>query len=173
MNTEQQREYEEYLRGRVLALRRTAYRLSGAWDAAEDLVQDTLVKLYLHWGRARQTDSVDAYTQRILVNTYLAQARRPWFRRILPFAAPPDRPARQPDHDGRLDLRAALDRLSAGQRAVLVLRYWEERDVAETAALLGCSVGTVKSQTAAAIDRLRRLLPDYVGHLGRTDMTGA
>ncbi|HEY3503277.1 MAG TPA: SigE family RNA polymerase sigma factor [Actinocatenispora sp.] len=163
MDTKQQQEYEAYVEGRVLALRRTAYRLTGSWDTAEDLVQDTFVKLYLHWGRAARADSIDRYARRTLLNTYLDQVRRPWFRRILPYAAPPEGVAGQPDHDGRLDLRAALGRLAPGQRAVLVLRYWEGLDVAETAATLGCSAGTVKSQTSAAIGALRRLLPGYAG----------
>ncbi len=159
---QEQHDYEAYIRHRVLAFRRIAYRLTGSWNSAEDLVQETFIKLYLHWGKAARAGSIDAYTRRILVNTYLAQARKSWFRRILPFADPPERPEQQSDHDGRLDLHAALARLPAGRRTVLVLRYWDGLDVAETAELLGCSTGNVKSQTSAAIATLRRLLPGYV-----------
>jgi RNA polymerase sigma-70 factor (sigma-E family) len=163
MNPQHRRDYESYIAGRVASLRRTAYRLAGSWDAADDLVQDTFVKLYLHWARATAARSIDAYSRRILVNTFLEQLRRPWYRRVLSFGSPPDRPVRPVDHDGALDLRAALARLAAGQRAVVILRYWEGLDVAETAEALGCSEGTVKSQTSAAIGRLRRLLPEYAG----------
>ncbi|WP_203964833.1 SigE family RNA polymerase sigma factor [Actinocatenispora thailandica] len=163
MDPRQRQNYESYIQGRVTSLRRTAYRLAGSWDAADDLVQDTFVKLYLHWAKATAARSIDAYSRRILVNTFLEQLRRPWYRRVLSVATPPDRPTGAVDHDGALDLRAALDRLAAGQRAVLILRYWEGLDVAETAEALGCSVGTVKSQTSAAIGRLRRLLPEYAG----------
>jgi RNA polymerase sigma-70 factor (sigma-E family) len=163
MNARQRRDYESYIQGRVTSLRRTAYRLAGSWDSADDLVQDTFVKLYLHWAKATAARSIDAYSRRILVNTFLEQVRRPWYRRVLSFGSPPDRPIRPVDHDGALDLRATLGRLAAGQRAVLILRYWEGLDVAETAETLGCSEGTVKSQTSAAIGRLRRLLPEYAG----------
>jgi len=169
MNPRQQRDYESYIQGRVAALRRTAYRLTASWDAADDLVQDTFVKLYLHWTKAAAARSIDAYSRRILVNLFLEQARRPWYRRVLSFASPPDQIAEPVDRDSALDLHAAVGQLAAGQRAVLVLRYWEGLDVAETAALLGCSEGTVKSQSSAAIDRLRRLLPGYPVRSANTD----
>lgn len=171
MKHHERQDYETYIEGRVLALRRTAYRLTGSWPAAEDLVQDALVKLYLHWRKAAAATSVDAYVRRILVNTYLEQARKPWYRRILSFASPPDRPAPQPDGrsdiESRLDLHAALDRLPAGQRTVLVLRYWEGLGVDDTATALGCAPGTVKSQTSAAIGKLRELLPGHADVSGR------
>lgn len=163
MRAEDEDAYVEYVRGRALALRRTAYHLCGDWHDAHDLVQAALVRLYRYWGRARAADAPDAYARRILVNVYLQQRRSWWARRVVPVAEPRDAPAADAGSDGRLDLMAALARISPGQRAVLVLRYWEGLDVAETAAALGCSAGTVKSQTAYAIAALRRLMPDYVG----------
>lgn len=173
MRAEQEREYVEYVRARAVSLRRTAYRLCGDWHRAEDLVQRAFVLLYRHWRHVSRATSIDAYVRKMLVNTYLDEQRGWWARRVTPNADPSPRPPdRGPDEgaehtDRRLDLMAALARISAGQRAVLVLRYWEQLSVAETAAALGCSDGTVKSQTALAIAALRRLLPDYVADAPR------
>ncbi|WP_238013686.1 SigE family RNA polymerase sigma factor [Dactylosporangium sp. AC04546] len=164
-----ERDYVEYVRARMPALRRLAYRLSGDWPAADDLLQECLVALYRHWRRAVSADSLDAYVRAVLVHAYLAERQRPWSRRVRPTAELADAPA--PVLGGaehRVDLLAALAKLSRGQRAVLVLRYWEDLDVAQTAAALGCSAGTVKSQTSYAIAALRRLLPNYVP--GGTDI---
>ncbi|MFC4150006.1 SigE family RNA polymerase sigma factor [Micromonospora mangrovi] len=144
-------------------LRRLAYRLCGQWTTADDLVQECLVALYRHWRKASTAESVDAYVRAMLVHAYLAERKRSWTRRVRPVAdvtAPPVTPLAGAEH--RVDLLAALTKLSRGQRAVLVLRYWEDLDVAQTAAALGCSTGTVKSQTSYAIAALRRLLPNYV-----------
>ncbi|GAA1799623.1 SigE family RNA polymerase sigma factor [Luedemannella flava] len=162
MRTEQELEYIEYVRARSVTLRRLAYRLCGDWHTAEDVVQKAFVLLYRHWRRANQAASLDAYVRRMVVNAYLEDRRGWWARQVTTVA---DLPAQaQPDQgaDGRLDLLAALARISPGQRAVLVLRYWEQLDIAETAETLGCSAGTVKSQTSLAIAALRRLMPDYV-----------
>ncbi|WP_198940181.1 SigE family RNA polymerase sigma factor [Micromonospora sp. CB01531] len=158
-----EREYVEYVQARMWWLRRLAYRLCGQWSAADDLVQECLVALYRHWRKATAADSLDAYVRAMLVHAYLAERERSWARRVRPVAdviAPATAPLAGADH--RVDLLAALTKLSRGQRAVLVLRYWEDLDVAQTAAVLGCSAGTVKSQTSYAIAALRRLLPNYV-----------
>ncbi|MGW5670233.1 SigE family RNA polymerase sigma factor [Micromonospora sp. NPDC003776] len=158
-----EREYVEYVQARMPWLRRLAYRLCGQWSAADDLVQECLVALYRHWRKAAAADSLDAYVRAMLVHAYLAERERSWTRRVRPvaeLAAPPTTPLAGAEH--RIDLLTALTRLSRGQRAVLVLRYWEDLDVAQTAAALGCSTGTVKSQTSYAIAALRRLLPNYV-----------
>lgn len=158
-----EREYVEYVQARMPWLRRLAYRLCGQWSAADDLVQECLVALYRHWRKAAAADSLDAYVRAMLVHAYLAERERSWTRRVRPvaeLAAPSTTPLAGAEH--RIDLLAALTRLSRGQRAVLVLRYWEDLDVAQTAAALGCSTGTVKSQTSYAIAALRRLLPNYV-----------
>lgn len=146
----------------MIALRRTAFRLCGDWHHAHDLVQSALILLYRHWRQAAAAESLDPYVRKILVNVYLEEQRRWWARKVRPRAEVSPESATAPAPDEGLDLRAALDRLSPGQRAVLVLRYWEGLDVSETAAALGCSPGTVKSQTSYAIAALRRLLPNYV-----------
>lgn len=119
--------------------------------------------LYRHWKRAAAAESIDAYARRVLVNVFLEDQRGAWARRIAPVAVPVDDVVADASAaaDHRLDLTSALARIAPGQRAVLVLRYWERLDVAETAAALGCSPGTVKSQTSLAIAALRRLLPGY------------
>lgn len=163
MRNDRERQYAAYVQDHVLQLRRTAYHLCGSWHAAEDLVQETLVKLYLHWGRVSGMASPDGYVRQILVRTYLETTRRSWFRRVFPAAEPPDHPAPAPaDADHRMDLIAALGRLPAGQRAVLVLRYFEGLDINETARVLRRSPGTVKSQSAAGLAKLRELLPGYL-----------
>jgi RNA polymerase sigma factor (sigma-70 family) len=134
---EQESVYVAYVRARSLTLRRVAYRLCGEWHAAEDLVQKALVLLYRHWQQANMASSLDACVRRMLVNVYLDD-RRGWSaRRETPVADPQlgiDRNASVPD--GRLDLLAASGRIAPGQRAVLVLRYWEQLSVAETAEAL-------------------------------------
>ena len=163
MRGEAERDYIAYVQARMDWLRRLAYRLCGDWSRAEDLVQDCLVALYRHWHRAASAETPDAYVRTILLRAYLGERQRSWLRRVRTTADPPDVVAvSDSGTDGRLDLRAALARLSPGQRAVLVLRYWEDLDVAQTAHVLGCSTGTVKSQTAYAVAALRRLLPNYV-----------
>ena len=149
--------FEEFAESRMAGLLRTAYLLTGDRRDAEDLVQTALAKTYLAWSKVERADSADAYVRRILVNSH----RRHWRRqRVVETlsAVLPDR-ASSRDHtavaDARGDLVAALATLPAGQRAVVVLRFLEDLDERETAAALGCSAGTVKSQTARALARLR------------------
>ena len=161
-----EREFVEYVQARMDWLRRLAYRLCGQWSAADDLVQECLVALYRHWRKASAAESLDAYVRAMLVHRYLAERQRSWARRVRPVAeviGAPAAPMAGAEHrvELRVDLLAALEKLSRGQRAVLVLRYWEDLDVAQTAAALGCSPGTVKSQTSHAMAALRRLLPNY------------
>ncbi|MFD0585673.1 sigma-70 family RNA polymerase sigma factor [Dactylosporangium darangshiense] len=141
-----EREFVEYVRARMPWLRRLAYRLCGEWAGADDLVQECLVALYRHWRKAAAAESLDAYVRAILVHAYLAERRRPWARRVQPAADLEDGAVSGPGIESRVDVRAALARLTRGQRAVLVLRYWEDLDVAQTAAALGCSAGTVKAR---------------------------
>jgi RNA polymerase sigma-70 factor (sigma-E family) len=141
------------------ALRRTAYLLCGDWHQADDLVQAALVKLYVAWPRIRSGEQPDAYMHRILVRCYLDERRRPW-RRESSVEIVDDRGAVARPTDELLDLRAALARLPRRQRATLLLRFWVDASVAQTADALGCSEGTVKSQTARALNTLRELLGD-------------
>jgi RNA polymerase sigma-70 factor (sigma-E family) len=151
-------EFTEYLTNRATWLRKVAYLLSGDWHRADDLVQTTMVKLYVGWPRFSQLDNIDGYVRTILVNTFLAEQRSPWYRRAGPHSSAVDRPAPAGDLDAALDLRAALVSLPARQRATIVLRYYCDLPVEEVAEVLRCSTGTVKSQTARAIERLRGVL---------------
>ncbi len=156
-------DFASYAAARRQQLRRTAYLLCGDWDRAEDLVQDALARLYVHWRRVTRADNVDAYVRRTLVNAYLADRRRPW-RRDVVTAAVEDATDRLLVADGvdavadRDALRAALTELGPSQRAVVVLRYWEDLSVEQTAAALDCSTGNVKSQAARGLARLREVL---------------
>lgn len=142
------------------ALRRTAFLLSGDWHQADDLVQAALVKLYVAWPRIRSTESPDAYAHRVLVRCFLDERRRPWRRESPVEIIDADAAASRPS-DELLDLRAALVKLPPRQRATLLMRFWVDASVAQTADALGCSEGTVKSQTARALNTLRALLDEY------------
>jgi RNA polymerase sigma-70 factor (sigma-E family) len=147
--------FSEYAVARRPLLHRTAWVLCGDHHQAEDLVQHVLTKLYLAWPRVSRMDSVDAYVRTMLVNANLDRVRS---RRELPGLEGFDRPAHDLDHDALLDLREALAGLAPGQRRAIVLRHLWGLSVEETAATLGVSPGTVKSQTSDAVRRLRELL---------------
>jgi RNA polymerase sigma-70 factor (sigma-E family) len=151
-------EFTEYVGVRLASLRRVAYLLCHDWDRADDLVQAAITKLYVHWGRAREMDHTDAYARAIVVREFLSERRTGWARRVSLDAALPDQPAATADHDAALDVRSALTALPPGQRATLVLRFYCDLNVDQTAQALGCSAGTVKSQTAKGLDALRRAL---------------
>jgi RNA polymerase sigma-70 factor (sigma-E family) len=135
---------------------RVATLLVGDRYRAEELLQDSLVKLYPRWRRVSRGGNPDAYLRRMLVNGRISRWRRR--RREQLVAVPPDRAAPPSNVEAADELRQALRALPPRQRAVIVLRHYadlSERDVAEA---LGCSVGTVKSQNARALKRLRDLL---------------
>ncbi|MGW1989918.1 SigE family RNA polymerase sigma factor [Embleya sp. NPDC001921] len=150
-------EFRAFVEDRRTALVRTAYLLCGDRDEAEDLAQTTLTKTYTSWARVAEVENPDAYVRRILVNTNLSRVRR---RRVTHFLTDrmPDRAG--PDPTGgvaeRSVLMAALARLPAGRRAAVVLRYWEDRSESEVAQILGCTVGTVRSQTFKGLAQLRK-----------------
>ncbi|MEU4238294.1 SigE family RNA polymerase sigma factor [Actinoplanes sp. NPDC026619] len=148
-------QFVEYFRVRAQSLRRLAYSLCGDWHTAEDLVQLTFVRLYRRWAGIRH-ESVDAYARQILVNAFLTHRRAR--RRESLMADPPDREAGGADPAEKLAVRRALAQLAPRQRAAVVLRYLEDLPVAEVAALLGITEGTVKSQTARAIQSMRASL---------------
>ncbi|MFD8596083.1 SigE family RNA polymerase sigma factor [Kitasatospora sp. NPDC059646] len=136
---------------------RTATLIAGDRHRGEELLQDCLVKLYVRWRRAA-TDDPNAYLRRMLVNGHVSWWRRR--RRETPTADLPDRPGPPGADYGEADeLHRALLALPARQRAVVVLRHLEDLSEKETATVLGCSVGTVKSQHARALARLRAALP--------------
>lgn len=151
--------YVQYVTERQTALRRTAYLLTGDRHRADDLVQDTITKVYVQWRRVSAADNVDAYVHTILVRTYADDRRSRWSAMQL-FGDPPDGRATAPSDPGtRFALADALRQLAPKQRATLVLRFYCDFSVEQTARTLGCSTGTVKSQTSNALDALRRLIP--------------
>jgi len=152
-------EFREFVQGRSAAHLRTAYLLTGDWAAAEDLLQTTMGKVYLAWRRISNRENVDAYVRRVMVNTYSSWWRRAW-RGERPTAVLPDRAGPDPmaAADQRDRIRRALAELPKRQRAAVVLRHYDDLSEAETARVLGCSVGTVKSQTARGLARLREVL---------------
>ena len=148
--------FSDYVVARSAALLRTAYLLTGNRADAEDLLQTTLAKTYLAWDRIRDRDALDGYVRRTMVNTQTSFWRRKKPETL--YDDPPERPGRDAHADSDLHdaLWAALARLGRKQRAVVVLRYYEDLSEAETAAALGISVGTVKSTTSRALALLRQ-----------------
>jgi RNA polymerase sigma-70 factor (sigma-E family) len=165
--------FEAFVAARSPALLRSAYLLTGEAALAEDLLQTAWSKVWPRWDRLMRGGDPEPYVRRVLYTTYASWWRRKWSAEHptaeLPEAAGTD------DHAAsqvRRELLEALSLLPRGQRAIVVLRFFEDRTAADTAAILGCSVGTVKSQTARAMARLRRspLLidqPDYDKEAGR------
>ncbi|WP_062429998.1 SigE family RNA polymerase sigma factor [Herbidospora daliensis] len=151
-------EFTDYVSARSAWLRQVAFLLCGDWHGADELLQVAVTRLYLNWSRVRAVENPDGYARTVLVNAYLAERRSSWVRRVIPFTGDEERPAADGDLDGVLDLRRALADLPPRQRAVLVLRYYCDLSVEETAVTLRCSQGNVKSQSARGIDRLRRML---------------
>jgi RNA polymerase sigma-70 factor (sigma-E family) len=156
-------ELREFVSARGAALSRAAYLLTGDHQAAEDLVQETYVVMVRRWQKSGALDP-EAYVRSILYSRFVDGWRRRRRLSELPWASPPDAPggdetARATD---RLTLRDALARLTPKQRAVLVLRFYEDLTETQAAAALGVSPNTVKSQTRAALQRLRELVPDAV-----------
>jgi RNA polymerase sigma-70 factor (sigma-E family) len=152
-------EYSEYVAARLPSLRRLAVVLCDDGQRADDLVQTALTKLYVHWGRVRAADHPDAYARTVLVHEFVQERRSLWVKRVSLAGQVRDSPAAATvDHDAVLDLRAAVATLPARQRATLVLRFYCDLNVDQCATVLGCSPGTVKSQTARALEAVRRAL---------------
>jgi RNA polymerase sigma-70 factor (sigma-E family) len=151
-------EYAAYVAARLASLRRLAGVLCDDWQRADDLVQATLVALYVHWGRVRAASHPDAYARTVLVREFTRERRSAWVKRVTLSGGVADSPAASVDHDAVIDLRAAVAALPARQRATLVLRFYCDLNVDQSAQILGCSPGTVKSQTARALETVRRAL---------------
>ena len=150
-------EFSRYVTRRSAALLRTAAALTRQPADAEDLLQTALAKTYLSWDRVRDREAVDGYVRRIMVNTHVSDWRRQRRHDEVPTDVLPERGALGPlaQVGERAALWAAVKRLPPRQRAVVVLRYYEDLTEAETARLLDVSVGTVKSTTHAALAALR------------------
>lgn len=153
-------EFRLFVTSRWPRLLRTAYLLTGHHQDAEDLVQSALTKTYAKWERVNRSDDPDAYVWRIMINTNTDRLRRfklgEWLTHWFPEPATPDRTDQVVERSVLLD---ALIRLPARQRATVVLRYLEDRSETEVAELLGTGVGTVRSQNAKALSKLRHVLP--------------
>jgi len=150
-------DFEAFVAARYAALLRTAYLLTGDHHDAEDLLQQSLVRAVGAWGRI--DGDPEPYVRTILVRQNVSRWRvRRW--RELTTDQLPERPAGGPDPDDRVLLHRALGTLAPRQRAVIVLRYFEDLTEAQTAEALGIAVGTVKSQARDALRRLREVLPD-------------
>ncbi|RZT82498.1 RNA polymerase sigma-70 factor (sigma-E family) [Micromonospora violae] len=164
-------QFREFVAARSAALLRTAYLLTGDWATAEDLLQTALTKTYLAWKRLGGIEAVEPYARRVMVNTSTSWWRRRWHgerpTEVLPERAGVDEIEQQLDRDL---LWRHLRELPNRQRAVLVLRYYEDMSEAQTAAMLDISLGTVKSQTSRALATLRRRLgadaPDLAAAAG-------
>ncbi|MFC9926915.1 SigE family RNA polymerase sigma factor [Streptomyces sp. NPDC127190] len=158
-------DYLEFAAARSGPLFRTACLLTGDWHLAEDLVQETLAKMYRSWRRINRVESPVAYANTVLVRTFISQ-RRLRSSGERPSDRLPDTtagPAR--DAELRLALLDGLARMTAKDRAVLVLRYWEDRSVEETAQVLQLSPVTVRVRCMRALERLRALLGDELADL--------
>ncbi|MEU8190315.1 SigE family RNA polymerase sigma factor, partial [Micromonospora carbonacea] len=163
-------EFREFVAARSGALLRTAYLLTGDWATAEDLLQTALTKTYLACKRLGGIEAIEPYARRVMVNTSTSWWRRRWHgerpTEVLPERAGVDEIEQQLDRDV---LWRQLRALPSRQRAVLVLRFYEDMSEAQTAALLEISPGTVKSQTSRALATLRRRL----GAQAALDLTDA
>ena len=147
------------------SLLRTAYLLTGDHGHAEDLVQTALLKTYRHWARVTAKGDATAYVRRVLVTTHTSWRRRLSSTEQVIETLPEQAAAAVPDRDE--EMVRALRELPPRMRAVVVLRYFEDRSEAQTAELLGCSVGAVKTQNSRAMARLRELLTPAEREAGR------
>jgi RNA polymerase sigma-70 factor (sigma-E family) len=149
--------FAQFVAERERALQRTGWLLTGDWALAEDLVQTALVRSWPHWERIRRRDNPEIYVRRVMVNTWLGWRSRKWrgeqaSARVPDTAAPGDMAA---EVAARVAVRGALASLTARQRAVVVLRVFDDLTEVQAAAVLGCSVGTVKSTLARSLAKLR------------------
>lgn len=167
MDEAAEREFEDYFRARRDVVRRTAFMLCGDWHRADDHAQSAFVALHRNWRRIRDRGALDAWVRRTLVRTIVDESRRPWRRER--FTAEPADTVSVPSASDAVATRHVLvDGLLSvppRQRAVLVLRFLEGLDVAGTAAALGCTEGTVKSQTSHGLAALRAVLGDSLDDL--------
>src|ERR671921_727993 len=157
-------DFASYMAARQPSLLRTAYLLTGDRHTAEDLVQTAFAKLYLSWDKVQRRELVDGYVRRILVNEHNSLWRRAFKRREVASGEVPERQTRDRHDEGAgAALWTFVQTLPRRQRAVIVLRYYEDLSEAETAEVLGVSVGTVKSQASRALAAMRTRVDDHPG----------
>lgn len=157
MRGHEEEEFRRFVLARMDALRGLAYLTCGDWQAAEDATARSLAKLYTTWAKV---SNPERYAARMVVRAAIDEVRRPWRREVSASHAFPDagEPDQSESHTERMQVRKALRQVPAGQRAILVLRFYAGYSVDEVAEILGRSPGTVKSQTARGLATLRRLL---------------
>lgn len=158
MSLSRDAEFTEFVVARLPALRRIAYLLCQDWHQADDLVQIAITRLYTHWGRAAAMERPEAYVRTIVIRQFLIDRRSGWSRRVTLPGEVPEPAGAWPDRDSALDVNAVLAALPPRQRATIVLRFYCDLPVDQVADVLGCTAGTVKSQTAKGLDSLRRAL---------------
>ena len=157
-------DFEEFARARTPQLYRTAWLLTGDRHHAEDLVQETLAKMFRVWRGLQRIDNPPAYAQTVLARTFISQRRRrSWGEQ--PVSSMPERADRPGDPALRISLQTALAELAPLDRAVLVLRFFEDRSVEQVALDLGKNAGAIRTRTSRALDRLRAVLGTDVDHL--------
>lgn len=162
MSVAAEADFTSYVRARQDALIRFAYLVSTDVEAAKDLVQIALTKAYLHWDRVTALDAPDAYIRKIIVNEHMSWWRPAWRRREVissPLVAFSNQTALE-NHPHDAELWAQIVALSPMQRAIVVLRFYEDLTEAQTADCLGCSIGTVKTHSSRAMERLRAKLKE-------------
>jgi RNA polymerase sigma-70 factor (sigma-E family) len=157
VNADDEGRYVEYVSSRLAWLRKVAFLLCQDWHRADDLAQAAITRLYVHWRFAARADNLDAYARRVLVREFLSTRRTVWGSRVDLRPDPVD-DSHDEDPLTRMVVRSALAQVPPRQRAALVLRYYCDLSVEESADLLRCSPGTVKSQTARGLAALRRAL---------------
>ncbi|OQR61813.1 SigE family RNA polymerase sigma factor [Streptomyces maremycinicus] len=161
-------EYAEFAAARTGHLYRSACLLTaGDTHLAEDLVQETLGKLYVRWGRVSRLDNPAGYAQTVLTRVFLAHQRRRSSGERAVEMFPDVADGGGPDTPLRLTLMQALGRLPARDRAVVVLRYWEDRSIEETAGAMNASSAAVRTRCSRALGRLRDLLGEDIGTYAR------
>ena len=159
--------FAQFVEARERALQRTAWLLTGDWGLAEDLVQTALARAWPRWERIRRHDEPEVYVRRVMVNTWMTWRRRKW-RGERATEAMPDSPAPgdiASEVAVRMAIRSALASLTNRQRAVFVLRVFDDLSEAQVAQVLDCAVGTVKSTMAQALAKLRHdpRLTEFMG----------
>jgi RNA polymerase sigma-70 factor (sigma-E family) len=158
VNSDEEANYRSFVDAQAHSLRALAYLTCGDWQLAEDAVFTALAKLYTRW---RRVDRPEAYARTMVVRAAIDEVRRPWWRREQPIGDVIPEPARVDsagEVDERLRIHAALARLPVRRRAVLVLRYFEDLSVQETAEALNCPEATVKSHIVRGLRTLREVL---------------
>jgi|SRR5437868_13646180 len=167
MRAAEEEDFVAYVTANLPRLRRIAHYLCKDVHRADDVVQMTLTRLYIHWIRARSANNLDRYVERMLVRCFFNDQQLGWWSRVRLTGAPRETPGLSPappgpDTETRIVVHDALAQVPPKQRAVLVLRFLCDLSVAEAAEVLHCSTGNIKSQTSRGLATLRELLGEQM-----------